>query len=101
MKTNGQQPKVAKLELLADSRARSLRVEQRTVNPLHASSTLVAPATLIRPAGSCYYQQGIASGKPKAGLLRSTVILSLRPEESKAQSDLPQLPYRMPQVREA
>jgi hypothetical protein len=34
-------------------------------------------------------------------LLRSTVILSLRPEESKAQSDLPQLPYRMPQVREA
>jgi hypothetical protein len=48
---------------------------------------------LIRPACSVNYQRGIASdARPKAGLLGPTAIVSLSPEESKAQNDLPQLP---------
>jgi hypothetical protein len=35
---------------------------------------------------------------PKAGLV-PTVILLLLPEESNNQNDVPQLPYRMPQIR--
>jgi hypothetical protein len=45
---------------------------------------------LFSPAGSCYYQQGLASdARPKAGLSKPTVIVSLPLEESKAQNDLP------------
>lgn len=89
MKAKGQQNQ-PKAELLAHtSPCSSVRIELPAANGKVVSSSLTRGTRLVSPAGSCYYQQGLASGEPKAGLLRSTVILRPMPEESKAQSDVP------------
>jgi hypothetical protein len=48
--------------------------------------------SLTCPADSLNYRQGVPSGRSQTtGLSRSTVILAPAPEESKGQSDVPQL----------
>lgn len=45
------------------------------------------------------YQQGTSSGRSREdGVSTPVVILAQRPEESKGQNDVPQLPHRMPKV---
>ena len=47
----------------------------------------------MSPAGSCYYQQGLASGlRQRQGCLYPLPFWTLSPAESKVKSDLPQLP---------
>lgn len=68
--------------------------ERRAANSEVESSTLSTSATLISPTRSANCSRGLASGEPKAELLRLTAILDLSPGESKVQSDLSQLQNR-------
>jgi len=68
--------------------------EQPPTKRMVASSNLVGGTTLDSPVRGANHSRGLTSGRsPKAGLV-PTVTLSLQPEESKAQSDLPQLQNR-------
>jgi hypothetical protein len=91
-KAKGQSGTVAKPELLAFAYSCGpvpQRIEEPISNRLVLGWNPSRSATLNSPICSANYSRGITSGKPKAGLLRSTVILSFSPEESKAQSDVP------------
>ena len=109
MKEKGQQNLVAKLELLAFavpfgevpewSKGPVCKTVQGALITLAGSNPALS-ARLNSPVRSANYSRGIASGKPKAGLLRSTVILSFSPEESKAQGDVPFVSDRMPEIWE-
>src|SRR5579872_1739136 len=87
-------PSCKQLEMLAFYGfywARSLRVEQPTVNRLHASSTLVAPARLISPTDSANYLWGLTSGLlQRQGLLDPLSFWPRFPKKSKAKVDLSQ-----------
>src|SRR2546429_122917 len=100
-KTNGQRTSDANPNPLAVSWVRSSMVERPTVNRLVTSSTLAAPATLFSPVRSFNCEQALASGNPKAELLRLTAFLDPSPAKSKVKNDLSQLPSRMPEVWEA
>jgi hypothetical protein len=56
---------------------------------------------LVSPAGSCNYQQGLASGLlQRQSCLDSLSFWTQKLEESKVQIDLPQLRGRMQKSRE-
>lgn len=96
-KAKGQTGTVAKPELLAFAYSCGpvpQGIEEPITNRPVVGWIPTRSATLNSPVRSANYLRGLASGKPKAGLLRSTVILGLLPEESKAQSDVPQLQNR-------
>jgi hypothetical protein len=101
-KDKGQSGTVAKPELLAFALSCG-PVPQRIEEPITNRSVVgwnpTRSATLSSPVCSANYSRDLTSGKPKAEFTRLTAILSLRSEESKTQSDLPQLPDRMPQIR--
>lgn len=91
-KAKGQSGTVAKPELLAFAYSYGpvpQRIEEPITNRLVLGWNPSRSATLNSPVRSANYSRGLASGKPKAGLLRSTAILDLSPEESKAQNDVP------------
>jgi hypothetical protein len=70
------------------------RIERQTANLKDAGSSPATGITLISPTRSANCLRGLTSGEPKAELLRLTVILDRSLEESKVQSDVPQLPNR-------
>ena len=96
MKNKSQQPQVAKPELLAfafsSSPCSSDGPEHPAANGEDPGSNPGTGTRLISPTCSANCSWGLASGKPKAGLLRSTAILDASPEESKFQNEVPQLP---------
>jgi hypothetical protein len=106
-KAKGQQSLVAKLEtaglfalyggLAERSNAADCESANRASTTIQGFESLTRRHILINPACSANCLRGLASGKPKAGLV-PTVILVASPEESKVQSDMPQLPCGMPEV---
>jgi hypothetical protein len=67
---------VAKPNTLALAQtARVAQLEERLATNLEVAGSNPATGTIISPACSANCLQGLTSGKPKAGLLRSTAIL--------------------------
>ena len=105
MKTKGQSPKVAKLERLAyvstfggvpeRLNGPACKAVQGATNTLAGSNPALS-ARLTSPTRSANCGQGLSLGlAPKAGLLRSTVIVRPFPKKRKVLNDVPQLPKRM------
>ncbi len=84
---------VAKPNTLALAQtARVAQLEERLATNLEVAGSNPATGTKFSPTHSANCLRGLTSGKPKAGLLRSTAILDSSPGESKVQNDVSQLP---------
>ena len=76
----------------------SMPVERPICNRLVVGSSPTRRPNFSAPLAALTARRANLGLAPKAGLV-PTVIVSLCPKESKVQSDLSQLPIRMPKVR--
>lgn len=101
LKDKGQRNSVAKqnpLALCISGGGSSMPVERPICNRLVVGSIPTRRPNFSTPLAALTVRGAHLGLAPKAGLV-PTVILMLLLEESKTQNDLPQLPYRMPEVR--
>lgn len=102
MKIKGQRRNIGKIEPLASCLCGPVLVlpsptgGEATEGPIPSRST---SRMKIPPASGCNRSRGMSSGMSQGQGFELAVILALRPEESKGQNDVPQLPYRMPKIR--
>lgn len=110
MKTKGQQPRGANLELLAVFSFCGELAEWSNATDCKSAKALTSfrgfesrthRQTLTSPAHSANCEQGLSLGlAPKAGLSRSTVIVRPLPKKRKGFNDMPQLPDQLPEIRQ-